>query len=436
MSNKINSSLQLTKSIHLQKALDNFPILNNQHLNAVIDSGASSHFIPNIYDNKSLILPGSIQPNEITITQADGKTTLKSTHSCTLTIRSDNKKHAMNGSIHLYDTYIVPGLQRALISVPKLTTDGYEVLFCNGQITISKNDLTLLEISYRLFSSSGSYFNDLFYIPHRLFHSYSKHSHALITTTHKEPNPLLNLHLRLGHLNFDRCKQIYKLLYDKPIHDRTWCSSCAMTKSHKVSYPKSSRHIATRPLERVSTDICGPFHTKTMHNEKYFVVFLDHYTNYSHIELLRSKGDFEDAFLRFLKVSNNIHQPHQLTYLYSDNAMDTNRMHNISSHYGIQQIFTAPYSSVQNGRAERLIRSLTESAQAMRYHSGLPNQFWGYAISYANLIRNTLPSINSVHNHSSDKNNNNNNNNNDNNNNNNNNEEEEKEKKRIYLIRE
>ena len=68
-------------------------------------------------------------------------------------------------------------------------------------------------------------------------------------------------------------------------------------------------------------------------------------------------------------------------------------MKDICEEYGITQILNAPYSSQQNGIAKRAIRTITEMAAALRYHSGLPKQFWGYAVKYAVYILNHLPRI-------------------------------------------
>ena len=42
----------------------------------------------------------------------------------------------------------------------------------------------------------------------------------------------------------------------------------------------------------------------------------------------------------------------------------------------------------QNGVAERLNRTLVESARAMLSHSNLPNRFWAEAVSTAAYLRN------------------------------------------------
>jgi hypothetical protein len=51
----------------------------------------------------------------------------------------------------------------------------------------------------------------------------------------------------------------------------------------------------------------------------------------------------------------------------------------LTSH-GISMQVTAPYAHSQNGKAERLIRTLEDGLQTLIADSGLPMSFWGDAV--------------------------------------------------------
>ena len=58
---------------------------------------------------------------------------------------------------------------------------------------------------------------------------------------------------------------------------------------------------------------------------------------------------------------------------------------------GIRHELTVPHSPQQNGVAERMNRTLMESATTMIAHAKLPNSFWAEAVATASYIRNRLP---------------------------------------------
>ena len=58
---------------------------------------------------------------------------------------------------------------------------------------------------------------------------------------------------------------------------------------------------------------------------------------------------------------------------------------------GIQHELTVPHSPQQNGVAERMNRTLTESALAMIAHANLPNDSWAEAIATAAYVKNQAP---------------------------------------------
>ncbi|MBW0466421.1 hypothetical protein O181_006136 [Austropuccinia psidii MF-1] len=58
---------------------------------------------------------------------------------------------------------------------------------------------------------------------------------------------------------------------------------------------------------------------------------------------------------------------------------------------GIKLVPTVPYTPTDNGEAERLNRTIGESARTILHSSGLPDKFWSYAYHVATYLHNRLP---------------------------------------------
>ena len=68
-----------------------------------------------------------------------------------------------------------------------------------------------------------------------------------------------------------------------------------------------------------------------------------------------------------------------------------NELKDFYSAKGIVHQTTAPYTPEQNGKAERLNRTLMERVRAMLQDAKLPNSLWAEAVTTANYIRNRSP---------------------------------------------
>jgi hypothetical protein len=55
----------------------------------------------------------------------------------------------------------------------------------------------------------------------------------------------------------------------------------------------------TDVLELIHTDICGPFPTATRNGHIYFISFIDDYSRYGYIYLIKEKAQVLDIFKSF-----------------------------------------------------------------------------------------------------------------------------------------
>ena len=58
---------------------------------------------------------------------------------------------------------------------------------------------------------------------------------------------------------------------------------------------------------------------------------------------------------------------------------------------GIEILQSIPYAHQQNGRAERIIRTITEKAESMRLQACIPQSWWEFSIEHATHVYNRTP---------------------------------------------
>ncbi|POM79706.1 Integrase catalytic core protein [Phytophthora palmivora] len=112
-------------------------------------------------------------------------------------------------------------------------------------------------------------------------------------------------HLRLGHIGHGGLDAIVKKGYGVGINMtavKQWelCDGCALGKQTRVRYmPKSPNH-AKKLLEVIHSDVCGPMKTSTFSGKKYFVTFIDEYSQFCVVYLLRNKSEVAAKFAEFV----------------------------------------------------------------------------------------------------------------------------------------
>ena len=96
-------------------------------------------------------------------------------------------------------------------------------------------------------------------------------------------------HSRLGHPSFATVHQIlgrHKLPVVGERDSETICDSCQRAKSHQLPYPVSSS-VSTKPLQLIFSDVWSPAPT-SVGRHSYYVSFVDDYSKYTWINLLKN----------------------------------------------------------------------------------------------------------------------------------------------------
>lgn len=107
---------------------------------------------------------------------------------------------------------------------------------------------------------------------------------------------------------------------------------------------------------------------------------------------LRSKDQVFSKFLHFSAFIQNQFSK-TIKKFQCDNGTEYNnaQFHNHFSANGITFRFSCPYTSQQNGQAERMIRTINNAVRSLLFQAQLPNSFWVEALHIAFHILNLLP---------------------------------------------
>jgi hypothetical protein len=339
----------------------------------IIDSGASSHMTwENTYisDFRELSPPQKVGLGDGRTVDAVGIGKIR------MNMELDDQK--MKSAV-LYDVLYVPRLSCNLFSVKAAAQRGKRIKFGHHRCWIDgpNGDLcakgTLKDKFYRL--------------------DCSPMESASVATAGQ-----IDLwHQRFGHVNGTQLKEMVqkKLVegVDRIQHtELDFCEGCINGKMQRNSFKPVGAVKSTRKLQLVHSDVCGPMQTESIGGCKYFVTFIDDYTRYCHAYFLKRKSDVFEKFKDFQTMIEN-ETGRKIVTFRSDRGGEylSSEFDRYLKMQGVKHEVSVAKCPEQNGVAERMNRTLMESARSMLSHSGLSNMYWAEAISTAVYLRNRLP---------------------------------------------
>lgn len=107
--------------------------------------------------------------------------------------------------------------------------------------------------------------------------------------------------MRLGHPHDQVLKYVFpndRSILNKCTNLVQSCTHCLFGKIHSLPFPKS-QFIATSPFELVHSDVWGTESVTSVIGFRYFVLFVDHFTRFTWLDLLKSKSKVFSKFLVF-----------------------------------------------------------------------------------------------------------------------------------------
>jgi hypothetical protein len=198
---------------------------------------------------------------------------------------------------------------------------------------------------------------------------------------------ILTLHRCLGHLSFADLRKLWASKMVDGMDLGAWdddvsCESCLSGKTAHKPFPKGERRRASRVLELVHSDICGPL-PNSIGGSFYFITFVDDHSAHVEVDFLKKKRDALASF-RAWKARVEKKTGQKVGKICTDNAgeLTSNEFEVWLAGDGIVHQTTAPYSSHQNDVAECINRTLEEGARANLTEAGFSIGFWADAVAY------------------------------------------------------
>jgi histone deacetylase 1/2 len=162
-----------------------------------------------------------------------------------------------------------------------------------------------------------------------------------------------------------------------------------MAKVHQLPYPKSSSQ-SSFPLELIFSDVWGPACDSFGH-KKYYVSFIDDFSKFTWIYLLKHKSE---VFQRFHEFQSLVERQfdRKILALQSDSRGEYKKLNSFFSKTGIVHLVSCPHAHQQNGAAERKHRHNVEVGLSLLAQSSMPLKYWDQAFLTATYLINRTPS--------------------------------------------
>ncbi|KAK6794362.1 hypothetical protein RDI58_007815 [Solanum bulbocastanum] len=125
---------------------------------------------------------------------------------------------------------------------------------------------------------------------------------------------------------------------------------------------------------------------------RYYILFLDDYTKFFWIYLMREKFESFKKFKEFHAMVKNIFHT-SISYFQSDGGGEcvNQKFKSFFQQNDIIYRFSCPHTSAQNGRAERKHRHIANVLCCLIFQASMSFKYWGDACLYVVFLINVTP---------------------------------------------
>ena len=148
-----------------------------------------------------------------------------------------------------------------------------------------------------------------------------------------------------------------------------------------------------RNVKFVHFDVCELNGILTRGGKRYFITFIDDFSRFTYVYLMRNKDESFDMFKRY-KTEVEKQKDRKIKILQNDRGSEyfPNDFSTFCEEYGIIHQSSAPYTPQHNGLTERKNWTLVNMVNVMILSIELSFNLWGEALLTACYVHNRVPS--------------------------------------------
>lgn len=214
-------------------------------------------------------------------------------------------------------------------------------------------------------------------------------AHGLHHNLHASLNTEL-WHSRLGHPGDTTLRRILNSFgFSCSKSDKHTSNACRLGKHVRLPFTESNK-ISSFPFQLLHCDLwTSPVASNS--GFQFYLVIFDDYSHFAWTFPLHHKSDVLPTLISFHAfVRTKFRCDIQCFQTDNGKEFDNGRASVFTTH-GIAFRLTCPYTSQQNGRAERILRTINDSLRALLFHASLPLSFWPDALSTTTYLLNRRP---------------------------------------------
>ncbi|KAE9016161.1 hypothetical protein PR002_g13735 [Phytophthora rubi] len=194
-----------------------------------------------------------------------------------------------------------------------------------------------------------------------------------------DSNVMELLHNRLNHVAMDTIKEMVASKVDMGVKVNTRnlsfyeCVPCIESKIKRMTYSRNPRR-ATRPLEKLSADICT-INEVSADKSTMFLLVMDEFSRYKWAYLLKSKADASDHLKHLILKLEKKFKPLSVMLFHADGGGEfiSNAFTAFCANQGVELNYTHADSPEENGIVKRNNGIIVSRVRSMLDATRLPN---------------------------------------------------------------